>query len=31
MWDFIIPIVGFIILALITIKVMPKDYEPKGG
>lgn len=27
----IISVVGFIVLALICIKVVPKDYVPKGG
>ena len=31
MWGFIIPIVGFAILAWICIKVVPKDYTPQGG
>lgn len=31
MWGFIFTAVGFVILALITIKVMPKNYVPKSG
>lgn len=31
MLGIIISVAGFIILALICIKVVPKDYVPKGG
>lgn len=31
MLGIIISVSGFIILALICIKVVPKDYVPKGG
>lgn len=31
MWAYIIPIVGFAILAWICVKVMPKNYTPPAG